>query len=246
MKALVLGAGYAARLYPLTKDRPKSLLPIGGRPILEWIIEPLSQIPELDEIFVLSNHRFAEQFEKWAGTYRSARPIRILDDGTLSHEDRLGAVGDMQFAIERGRIRDDLLVIAGDNLIEYDPQDFAAFFRKHGATVALKDLGEREPVSQYSGVELDAHGRIVRFEEKPPTPETSLISTGLYLLPRKQLKLIAEYLERGQNRDAPGYYLEWLHRQVDLWGYLVRGSWFDISDIDSYNKACELHPAKRH
>lgn len=246
MKALVLGAGYATRLYPLTKDRPKPLLPVNGKPILERIIESLLAIADLDSIYIVSNHRFADHFRAWQKGYKCRCAIEVFDDGTVSNEDRLGAVGDIQFVLERARIKDDLLVVAGDNLLEANLSDFAAFFRKNGACVGLKDLGESELVSQYSVVELDKNGRIVNFEEKPPNPKTTLISTCLYLFPKKQLKLVKEYLDAGHNKDAPGYYIEWLYRQIELWGYVVPGAWFDIGDIDSYNKACELYEKKRH
>ncbi|MBI3272773.1 MAG: nucleotidyltransferase family protein [Planctomycetes bacterium] len=245
MKALVLGAGYATRLYPLTKDRPKPLLPVDGKPILERILDSLAPIADLDQIYIVSNHRFADHFREWRKSYKSTRPIEIVDDGTVSNDDRLGAVGDIQYVLDHARIKDDLLVLAGDNLLEAPLGDFASFFHENGACVALTDVGDSELVSQYSVVELDRGGKIVSFEEKPPNPKSTLVSTCIYLFPRKHLKLIKEYLDRGHNRDAPGYYIEWLYRQVDLWGHILRGAWFDVGDIDSYNGACALFEKRR-
>lgn len=240
MKALVLGAGYGTRLYPLTKDRPKPLLPVGGKPILERTIERLLAISDLDEIFIVSNHRFAENYEDWCREYRCPKPIRVFDDGTQSNDDRLGAIGDIQFVLDRSKAKDDLLVVAGDNLIAFDLRDFWKFAKSHGAAIGLKDLGRKDLVSQYSAVTLDATGKVVDFEEKPPLPKGTLISIGVYAFPKKQLRLIKDYLDAGHNRDAPGYYMQWLYQQVDLYGFVIQGPWYDIGDIDSYKQANDL------
>lgn len=169
MKALLLGAGYGTRLYPLTRDLPKPLLRIGRKPMVEWILDRLATAPGLDEVALVTNARFAGQFESWARGYRGPIPVRIFNDGTTSNEDRLGAVGDMQFVLREGKIDDDLLVVAGDNLFEFDAKHLVEFARsKGGPAVCLKDMaGAGALISQYSVVTLDGGLRITDFEEKP-------------------------------------------------------------------------------
>lgn len=240
MKALVLGAGYATRLYPLTRDRPKPLLPIGGRPILDRIVDRLQAVPELDRILVVSNHRFVGHYYRWMDQRGAPKvPVEIYDDMTTSNEDRLGAIGDIQFVVEHARIQEDLLVVAGDNLFEFPVKDFARFGRERGTSVGLYDLPDKTKLSLYGVVEIDGTGRVVDFEEKPPRPRSSLVSMGMYYLPAKELGRVAQYLKEGRGKDAPGYYLQWLIERASVFGYVIPGKWYDIGDIDSYNRAHE-------
>jgi len=243
VKALLLGAGYGTRLYPLTRDLPKPLLRIGRKPMVEWILDRLATAPGLDEVALVTNARFAGQFESWARGYSGPVPVRIFNDGTTSNEDRLGAVGDMQFVLREGKIDDDLLVVAGDNLFEFDAKLLVEFARsKGGPAVCLKDMaGAGALISQYSVVTMDANLRITDFEEKPAKPKTSLISICLYYFPRATLPLIGTYLAAGNNKDQPGWYIQWLVRQVPTFGYVIDGAWFDIGDIESYNRANALY-----
>lgn len=241
MKALLLGAGYGTRLYPLTKNRPKPLLPIGRKPMVEWILDRILPCPGLDGITLVSNARFANAYEDWRKKYKCPVPVAILNDGTTSNEDRLGAVGDIHFVIKEAHIDDDLLVVAGDNLFEFDVSKMVAAAREKGPTVCLKDLtGAGSLISQYSVVSLDKSSRITSFEEKPARPKTSLISICLYYFPKATLPLIDKYLAAGHNKDQPGWYIQWLVKQIPTFGYVIDGLWFDIGDIDSYNKANEL------
>ncbi len=240
MKALILGAGYATGLYPLTKDRPKSLLPLAGRPLVEHLLSSLANVKELDRVYLVTNHRFVDRYRDWLENYQAPKRVELLDDGTTTQEDRLGAVGDMQFAIERARVHDDLLVMAGDILVRFDLPAFVAFFKQRGATIALKEMDSPEAARRFGAVQLDADNRVVEFEEKPAAPRGALISIGLYALPRTILPKVKEYLTAGHNPEAPGYFIEWLHRQTGIYGYTVREPWFDIGDIDSYNQANEL------
>lgn len=244
MKALLLGAGYATRLYPLTKDRPKPLLPVAGVPILTRICEQLFKVKGLERIYVVSNHRFAAHYYGWLRDYQEQRafpvPVDIYDDLTQSPDDRLGAIGDIQFVLRNAKVEDDLLVIAGDNLFEFSLQEFATFAQARGAAVCLKDLGRKDKVTLYGAVEVNKEGRIVGFEEKPPKPRTTLVSIGVYYFPKIHLPLFQEFLDQGQGKDAPGHYLQWLYPRIPVYGYVVEGSWFDIGDIDSYNAANEM------
>ena len=244
MKALLLGAGYATRLYPLTKDRPKPLLPVAGIPILTRITEKLFSIKELDGIYVVTNHRFAANYYNWLRDYQVQRalpvPIEIFDDLTTSPDDRLGAVGDIQFVVKNAKLDDDLIVIAGDNLIEFSMTDFVAAAKPKGTAVCLKDLKSTKLVSLYGAVTVDKNGKLTDFEEKPPRPKTTLVSIGVYHFAKQHLPLFGEFLAAGTGKDAPGYYLQWLHRKIDVFGHVIDGDWFDIGDIDSYNQANEM------
>jgi glucose-1-phosphate thymidylyltransferase len=243
MDALILGAGYATRLYPLTQDRPKPLLPVGGVPILERICGQLGEAGAFDAIHVVTNHRFAGHYEEWLRDYRGRKEppcdVRIHDDRTTTPENRLGAIGDIQFVLEAAPITGDLLVIAGDNLIGGSLEPFLSFASSRGASVGLKDLRSKKLVSLYGVVETGADGRILGFEEKPAQPKSTLIAIGLYYFPKSTIPLIRKYLELGNSKDAPGYYLQWLHRQTPVYGHVVEGDWYDIGDLESYRNADE-------
>lgn len=244
MEALILGAGYATRLYPLTQDRPKPLLPVGGIPILERIAEQIVDAGPFDRLHVVTNHRFAEHYLEWLRDYRrrkaTAAEIVVHDDQTTTPENRLGAIGDIQFVIDQAPIRDDLLVIAGDNLIGGSLAPFVRHAADHGASVGLKDLRSKNLVSLYGVVETDSGGRILGFEEKPAQPRSTLIAVGLYYFPASTLSLVRRYLDLGHSKDAPGYYLQWFHRQVPTFGHVLEGEWYDIGDLESYRRADEV------
>lgn len=243
MHALVLGAGYATRLYPLTKTRPKPLLPVGGVPILERISLQIARTGLVDTIHVVTNHTFAAAYDAWLRDWnrRQSGPpeIRIHDDRSTTPENRLGAIGDIQFVLESTDLNEDLMIMAGDNLIEGDLTDFLRFARTKGAAVGLKDFHDREKVSLYGVVELDKDQRVIGFEEKPAVPKSTLVGVGLYFFPRWTLPLVKKYLEAGNSKDAPGYYLQWLHRQTPVYGFTLEGHWYDIGDLDSYQRADE-------
>jgi glucose-1-phosphate thymidylyltransferase len=246
MQVILLGAGYATRLYPLTQDRPKPLLPIGGVPILERICSALSPIDGITGLHVVTNHVFAGHFETWAEEYRTRLPfetdLQIHDDGTTSNEDRLGAVGDIQFVIDAAGIDDDLLVIAGDNLFEFPLENVIAFSRdKDSSGVAIREVADREQAKLYGIVQIDDDARIFDFEEKPADPKSTLMSLGVYYYTREHVPLIRKYIDDGHNTDAPGHFMQWFYQQVPLYGYAVSGRWFDIGDLASYKEADALY-----
>jgi glucose-1-phosphate thymidylyltransferase len=238
MQAILLGAGYGTRLYPLTKDRPKTLLPIAGKPMVEWILARLAAVPGLDGVALVTNDRFAGHHARWLAQASQPLKVTLVNDGTKSDADKLGAVGDIRLARDRLRLDDDLLVVAGDNLFELDVAAFAAFFRERQAPViALKNMKGSSLISRYSVVTLDASSRVTAFEEKPARPKTHLIAICLYLFPKASLGLLDAYFAQGGNPDAPGYYIQWLCRQTAAYGWVFDAPWFDIGDIDSYNEA---------
>jgi len=255
MKAIVLGAGYGMRLYPLTANTPKPLLAIAGKPVMEWTLDLLLPRKEIDQIFIVSNHLFYINYEKWlaekmeerTGLFHTyGKKIVLCDDKSQNINDKLGAIGDISFVMKKAKINDDLLVVAGDNLFEIDFTDFIKYFKKQGTTICLKDFkgSSREIISQYGLVTLDDDKRIIDFEEKPAQPQSTLVAMCLYIFAKGDLKLINEYLKKGFNPDAPGYYLQWLYKQKDIYGYTLKGRWFDIGDIDSYEKASDYYRHK--
>lgn len=233
MKALLLAAGYATRLYPLTLDRPKALLPVGGRPMIEWLLESLEPIG-FDVTYLVTNSRFAPQFRDWA----AGREVTVVDDGTTTEENRLGAIGDIGFVLDREGIDDDLVVAAGDNLFSEQLAGFGDYARERAAPVlALYDVGHLELIKQYNAVELDGDGRITHFQEKPERPRSTLTGIGLYHYPRQTLPLVRRYLEEGRNPDQPGRLVQWLYPQLAVYTWNVPGLWFDIGSKEQLEEA---------
>ena len=192
MKAIVLCAGYATRLYPLTLDKPKSLLEISEKPLLNYIIEKIEKIPDIDEIFVVANDKFHKQFLDWLNDYENnfTKKINIINDGTTSNENRLGGVGDLDLTIRKEKINEDLLVVLGDNLFDFDLNSMISFFNKiNGITVGIYDLKDWEQAKNFGVFEVK-NNKLISFEEKPQNPKSTIISTGVYLFPKKDLKKI--------------------------------------------------------
>jgi glucose-1-phosphate thymidylyltransferase len=233
VKAILLAAGYATRLYPLTEQRPKVLLPVADRPMLDWIADKVDAVEAVDELHVVTNAKFARALERWASERNGRLATIVHDDGTTSNEDRLGAIGDIRFVIEQtGLAGDDLLVVAGDNLFDFELADYVQFWREKGvaSAVALYDCGSLELATQYGVVTVDADGRIVGFVEKPPVPPSTLVATAAYLYHREHLPLLERYLAEGNSPDAPGNFVAWLYTRAPVYGYRVAGGWFDIGD----------------
>jgi len=229
MKALLLAAGYATRLRPLTDSVAKPLLPVGGRPMIDWIVDRLGEVDELERVDVVTNSRHAADFERWA----DGRGMVVHDDGTSSNDDRLGALGDIAFAIDRGGLGDDdLLVIASDNLFEFSLRDYVDFWRSKGSASALAvhRLADPSLASLYGVVELDADDRVIGLEEKPESPRSDLVSTATYLFSRAHVALLERYLADGNPPDPPGRFLVWLHEREPVYGYRFSEDWLDIGD----------------
>lgn len=241
MRVLILAAGYATRLYPLTLHQPKPLLRIAGRPILEHILDRVRALEGPPECLIVTNHRFAETFRAWAEQYRASRPglaLKIVDDGSVSEADRLGAIGDLAFVVETERISEDLLVIAGDNLFDAPLGPFVAYGRKLGKpVVGVYDVGDLEAIRRYNNIRLDAEGRIIFFEEKPQKPEGTLTAIALYYFPRDTWDWLRRYLADGESRDQPGRFIEWLCRRECVFSWRLAGKWFDIGDFRMLEKA---------
>jgi glucose-1-phosphate thymidylyltransferase len=230
VKALILAAGYATRLRPLTDMIPKQLLPIAERPMVDWILDRIAET-SADEIHLVTNARFAGDFERWA----QDKDVRVHNDGTTSNENRLGAIGDIEFV----ELDDDLLVVAGDNLFDYSLADYEAYWRAHpGAScVAVLDVGDPELAKKYGIVDVDEEDRIIGFVEKPEDPPTTLCATATYLYAREHVRLIPTYLEEENPPDQPGNYVAWLHTRAPVYAYRFEGEWYDIGDANQLLEA---------
>ncbi|MBL7068305.1 MAG: nucleotidyltransferase family protein [Candidatus Omnitrophica bacterium] len=245
MKALILAAGYGTRLYPLTLNRPKPLLKVGSKTITDRLAEKLEKAHEIDEIFIVTNEKFTPNFEEWAEKSSYKKPIYIINDRTLTNETRLGAIGDIDLVIREKSVKDDLLILGGDNLFEFNLSDFILFFRsKKGAALALRDVGDLNEAKKYGVVDIDENEKVLEFAEKPKKPKSTLAAMCLYLFPKDTLHLVKRYLASGGNKDAPGYYLSWLSENIPVYGYKVKGEWFDIGDKRLLKLADELYSKK--
>lgn len=241
MKLVVLAAGYATRLYPLTRDRAKHLLPIGGRPVLDHLLDKLAEVEELDGVYVVTNARFAGSFREWAKTYAPPRAElgpAIIDDGTTEETKRLGAIGDLDFVVHREGIAADLLVAAGDSYFSESLAGLGQFGLEHDAPVlAVYDVGDLESVKRYSSVEIDADGRLTHLQEKPAEPRSTLAGVALYFYPARVLPLVQRYLAEGNNPDQPGRLVQWLYTRVPVYAWPVPGEWYDIGSHETLREA---------
>jgi glucose-1-phosphate thymidylyltransferase len=238
VKALILGAGYATRLYPLTQTIAKPLLPLAGRPMLDYLLDRIRDADEIDEVHLVTNRKFARSFDDWA----ASRSVIVHDDGTTSEDDRLGAIGDIQFVIDATGLDDDLLVVAGDNLFDFNVDDYVRWWNAKGeaSAVVLYDVGDLELVKKYSNVRVDADERLTAFAEKPERPTSTLAATAAYLYHRSHVPLIRQYLADGNPPDQPGRFLAWLVPRAPVYGYTADGDWRDIGD------AAQLLEADNH
>lgn len=250
MKALILAAGYGTRLYPLTKEYPKPLLPIRNRPVIDYIMDKIEAVEDIDEVVVVTNSKFISRFKKWVGSLRTQKRISLIDDLTSHPQDRRGAIGDMKFAIDRKHIKGDLLVIGADNLFESGLEDFLSFAKsnKPHTVIGAYDIMHKHLAKKYGVIKLNRKKRIVDFREKPDNPQSTFVAMCLYYFPKEKLKLIREYLNarigeylhrrQGQTRgDAMGFYIDWLRKKEPVYGFVFDGWWYDIGDFECYNKA---------
>jgi glucose-1-phosphate thymidylyltransferase len=237
MKLIVLAAGYATRLYPLTRDRPKHLLDVAGRPVLEHVLAQLEPIG-IDETYLVTNARFAGAFSDWAAGYDGPLKPQIVDDGTTSDDDRLGAIGDLGLVLGEMGVDDDVVVAAGDNLFTDGLGGFGAAARERNAPLlAVYDVGDLDEIRKYNAIEVDGDSRITFFEEKPERPQSTLTGIALYHYPRATLPLVSTYLDEGNNPDQPGRLIEWLYRREPVYVWPVPGVWLDIGSPETLAEA---------
>ncbi len=234
MTVVLLAAGYATRLYPLTKDRPKALLPLGDRVILDEVIASLDSVPDLRKSVLVTNHRFADQFRQW----QQARGTnaQVIDDGTETAETRLGAIRDLLLARKETDPQDDLLVLGTDNLFRWSLSEFVTRAQRHrpAPTVALWEAPSTQAATQFGVVTRDATSRITAFVEKSPNPPSKEVALCVYYFPAAMCGSIRQFLDEGGNADAPGYFVEWLVRRGTVYGERMEGAWHDIGTLETY------------
>ncbi len=235
MKCLILAAGYATRLYPLTENFPKPLLKVGDKTILDWLVDDIDKSCEVDEYIVISNHKFAEHFEKWAA--EKSQKITVVDDGTSTNETRLGAVKDIQFAIEKRQIDSDVLVIAGDNVLDFSLTKFIAYAKQKNTSCIMRYFEKDEKKLQKGGVVcVDENDKITCMEEKPSAPKSNWACPPFYYYTKEDTRLVKKGIEAGCGTDAPGSYIAWLCKETDVHAMEMPGSRYDIGNLESYEK----------
>jgi glucose-1-phosphate thymidylyltransferase len=241
LKLIVLAAGYATRLYPLTLNQPKPLLPVAGKPMMEHVLDNLMPIAEIDEIFIVTNEKFADHFTRWAEDYQTGtrvRPITVINDHSTDDSNKLGAIGDMNLVLNEGKIDDDIVVVGGDNLFSQSLDAFANYCREIKAPVTgVYDVGNLEEIKKYNAIEIDADDRITFFEEKPAHPKSTLTGIALYYYPRTALALIRQYLAEGNNPDQPGRLVQWMYQRTPFYVWRVPGIWFDVGSKETLEEA---------
>lgn len=241
MKAIILVAGYATRLYPLTLTTPKPLLEVNNKAIIDYIIDEVNTIKDVDKIYVVSNSKFYTHFLDWAEKSDSAIPIEVLDDGTTNEDNRRGAIGDIFFTLEQKKIDDDVMVIAGDNLFTFKLADYYNYFKKlQKDCVVVKELDDIEALRAFAVAITDENGKITNLEEKPAEPKSNLAVFATYMYRRETVLMVKEYLEQGNKPDAPGYFVQWLYTRKDVYAYIMQGECYDIGTHKSLAEVREI------
>ena len=235
MKCLILAAGYATRLYPLTENFPKPLLQVGEKTILDWLVDDIDTAGMVDEYVVISNHKYAHHFDAWAKT--KAMKVTVVDDGTDSNETRLGAVKDIQFAIDKLGLDDDMLVIAGDNVLDFSLTKFLGYAKEKGTSCIMRYYEPSEQKLTKCGVvQVDENEKILGMEEKPARPKSHWCCPPFYYYTRQDARLVGKGIEAGCGTDAPGSYIAWLCTQTTVHAMEMPGSRYDVGNLESYNK----------
>ncbi len=241
MKLIILGAGYATRLYPLTLNQPKPLLEVAGKPMIAHVLDNLKPITEIDDIYVVTNARFAEHFQVWADDYRATHagaPITIINDRSTDDANKLGAIGDMNLVLTEAQIETEIIVVAGDNLFSHSLGAFGEFCVAQDAPVlGVYDVGSLEEIKKYNAIEIDETDKITFFEEKPAQPKSTLTGIALYYYPKWTLPLIRQYLAEGNHADQPGLLVQWLYPRTPFYVWRVPGTWYDVGSKETLFEA---------
>ncbi len=237
MKCIILAAGYATRLYPLTENFPKPLLKVNDRPIIEWLMDDISD--KMEEFIIVTNHKFADIFRDWAGERRkrTGETIRIVDDGTVDNQHRLGAVNDLKLAMNSCEKTDSYLVMAGDNLLDFDLSEFVDFFTdRKTSCVMCHEESDLKKKQKTAIITVDEDDKILTYEEKPKEPKGDLAVPPFYIYRYEDIIRIEEALDDGCGYDAPGSFAAWLSHQTPIHAYKMPGKRYDIGDLKSYEE----------
>ena len=240
MKCLILAAGYATRLYPLTENFPKPLLEVRGKTILDWLIDDIDTLGYIDEYIVISNHKFANIFSDWAK--EKTVKITIVDDGTSSNETRLGAICDIQYAVNKLNIDDDCLIVAGDNLLDFSLTDFVRYAVGKKASAVMRYYEPKIEKLQKSGViSIDQSDKVIEMQEKPLEPKSNWCCPPFYFYDKVDMKKIGQAISDGCGTDAPGSLVAWMCKHNEVYSMEMPGKRYDIGDVESYNEVCEKY-----
>lgn len=243
MKALILAAGYGTRLYAIIKDKPKALLEINGKALVDYILDRIEKIPDLNEVILVTNNKFNDQFIEWAKAKEGVFPhkITIVNDGTETPEDRLGSIGDIDFVLKNTAVNDDLMILGGDNLFDYDIAAYTEFAKQKtdAVSIGLYDIHDLEEAKLFGVVAIDENRKVTSFEEKPAEPKSSLIAMCFYYLPKVTLSSVGDYLKEVKKSDTAGDYIRWICEKKDVYGFTFEGTWYDIGSVESYHEAQE-------
>ncbi len=241
LKAIILAAGYATRLHPLTKNLSKCLIEVKGKPIIEYAIRKIEEVAQVDQIFIVTNEKFSLSFEQWLQSFSSSKQIKLINDRTASNEDRLGAIGDIAYVIDNEQLDSDLLIVGGDNLFEFSLVQFVNFFKeKKESVVALHYFKTKEEVTgKYGVASIDEQQKIVLFEEKPKQPKTTLAATACYIFTKEDLNELRNYIKENNIPDNPGEFIKFLAEKKSVYGFVFNERWFDIGSFESLGKARE-------
>lgn len=234
MKCLILAAGYATRMYPLTENFPKPLLDVGGKPILDWLVDDVSINCGINDFVIISNHKFYEQFQAWASN-KATLNITVIDDGSTDNDHRLGAVKDIEFAIDQLKINEDILVLAGDNVLDFSFSNFVSYAKQVNTTCIMRHYQPSiEKLRKTGVIEIDENGLVLNMEEKPYEPKSNWAVPPFYFYKKEDINLIKEGIADGCNTDAPGSFIAWLVNKKPIHAYEMIGHRFDVGSIDTY------------
>ena len=238
--AIILAAGYATRLYPLTENFPKPLLEIEkNKPVINYIVEKLEKT-EIKKVYVITNNKFFAHFQSWKNNLKTNLKIEIINDNTNSMEDKLGAIGDLNFAINKLKLQEPLMILGGDNLFDFELFPITEYFKKHDRDMTvLSEQKDLEKLKQASCIKINKNNKIIFFEEKPQNPVSSLLGVCIYIYKQDTIDLIKKYIEEGNNPDQPGRFLQWLYKKKEVRGYPTKEIWFDIGTLEQLEKARE-------
>ena len=245
MKCILLCAGYATRLFPLTENFPKALLEVGGRPIIDYTLDKVNKIEEVDAIYLVTNAKYAGHFSKWAEEKNNVKPITVFNDGTYSNDDRLGAIGDIYYTIQNANIDDDILVLATDNLFEFELTDFVKFYNEKKSPVVCVREEKYETLKRLGVAELTEDRRIVGFEEKHAEPKSKYGVYAEYIYPREVLPKIKQYLDEGNSCDAPGNLVVYMYKQLPTYAYEFTGACYDIGTHEALAEVNSIYTKEK-
>ncbi len=243
MKCIILAAGYATRLYPLTENFPKPLLDVKGKAIIDWLIEDLDGLGEISEFIIVSNHKFMEHFTKWQEKCHYRARVTVIDDGTTDNANRLGAVRDIVFAIESCDVKDDIVVLAGDNLTDFSLKGFVEYFKDKQSTCIMRHFEpDVEKLRRTGVIKIDASEKVLAMQEKPAEPMSNWAVPPFYIYGAGDLDKIRKAVDTGVcNVDAPGDFIAWMCTQSDVYAYEMPGSRYDIGNLESYRRIQEMY-----